>query len=304
MAVQVFDHTTPTAGGARGRRLGRRAAMLAAIAAIAAALPLTAAAPAGAIQGLDVYWSDTAQPSHQPTQFAHADCPSGKHVVGGGGDVIGRSDVRLTRLFPAEGSPDHFQVIAQAPNVSPSGNPWTVDARAICADRAPLDARHYRIVEDPDERINTSAQFQQTHARCPAGTVAYSAGADIQSPNGRVGLQLNRTSGPQDISRATAREDTGYPGSWEVRSYAVCADPSGLGMHFEDTITPGPYAEHRCGGNYQLHGAGGGGGLDDGGTSWLTRLEPDLIHKTVQVEMTGPLLPSIGGMVAHAICAL
>jgi hypothetical protein len=302
-APQMAPPASPV-GGASARRRGRRAAMLAAIAAIAAAIPLTAAGPAGAIQGLDVYWSATTQPSHQPTQSAFANCPSDKHVVGGGGGVIGRSDVRLTRLLPAEGSPDHFQVIAQAPNVSPSGGTWTVYARAICANRAALDARDYDIVEDPDELTNTSTQFQKTHAQCPAGTVAYSAGADIQSPNGRVGLQLNRTSGPQDISRATAREVSGYTGSWEVRSYAVCANASGLGMHVEDTIKPGPYAEHPCSGNYQLHGAGGGGGLDDGGPSWLTDLAPDLIHKTVQVQMTGPLSPSIGGMVAHANCAL
>jgi hypothetical protein len=308
MAVQVFAHKTQITGGARGCRRGRRVAVLAALAAIAAGASLAAAAPAGAVLGLQVY-QGTSVDDTWPTKLARADCPASKHIVGGGGRVLGRSDVRLTALMPISISeqpdpalPDRFHAIAQAPSLSQSGNAWRVVAYAICADRNFLDDRNYQIVPDANH-LSSSAQFQRSAAVCPAGTVAYSAGANIESPNGRVGLQLNRTSGPQDISRATAREDTGYTGSWKVRSYAVCAGSSGS-MHFEDTIAPGAFAEHRCGGSYQLHGPGGGGGLTDGGPSWLTRIEPDTLHKKVTVQLTAPLSPSIGGMVAHATCAL
>jgi hypothetical protein len=307
MSVQVFDHHNQTTGGASGPRRGRGVAVRAAIAAIAAAVPLAAAVPAGAIPGLQVYQGSSPD-NTSATKLGRADCPANKHIVGGGGRVLGRSDVRLIALMPARLSeqqdpalPDRFHAIAQAPSLDQNGNAWRVVAWAICADRTFLDARGYDIVPDTNHPLS-SATFQQSAAVCPAGTVAYSAGANIESPNGHVGLQLNRTSGPQDISRATAREDTGWTGSWKVRSYAVCAQSSGS-MHVEGTIAPGAQAEHRCGGSYQLHGPGGGGGLTDGGPAWLTRIQPDLLHKEVTVQLTGPLLPSIGGMVAHATCA-
>ena len=71
-----------------------------------------------------------------------------------------------------------------------------------------------------------SARFKTALARCPSGTVAYGTGAAVPSI-GRIGLQMTRTSGPLDISRATGRADNNYSGSWTLTSYAIYARPAG-----------------------------------------------------------------------------
>jgi hypothetical protein len=109
-----------------------------------------------------------------------------------------------------------------------------------------------------------SARFETALAGCPSGTVAYGTGAAVPSI-GRIGLQMTRTSGPLDISRATARADNNYSGSWTLTSYAICARPAG-GLHAEREIAPGDALIHRCSNLTQVvAGPGGGDGLTDGG---------------------------------------
>jgi hypothetical protein len=218
---------------------------------------------------------------------AQAVCPPGKLVVGGGGAVWeqGPTSARLTGLVPAG---NNFLAIAET-QFHAGGPDWRVDAYAVCADREALgaDRGKYQIARDvtgDDPSEMPTKTFKTAKATCPAGTVAYGSGALVPS-NGRIGLQMNRTSGPLDISRATGRADNAYTGSWTLASYAICAPPVG-GIHSEGELDPGSFATHHCTGGDSVAGPGGGGGLVDGGPVWLKILHP-FSNSDVEVQMTG-----------------
>lgn len=277
--------------------------MVVGIAAIIGALQLATPEPAAAIYGLE-RTSDFSDQSDRPQKIVQAECSDGKYVVGGGGWVTdgGRNRVRLVALMPGHSTQygDSFTAVAEAPGLSESFT-WKLAAYAVCADQRDLD--DYSI---ESASINSKEQFKSTGARCPAGTVAWGAGAYVFGPlgygSGRLGLQLNRTSGPLDISRATARTDGAYDQNWSLFSSAICARPT-LSVRAENTGAPGAEAAHYCTLGHRVHGVGGGGGLADGGPVFLRKLYPTTGLWAVQVELTGLLYPSIGGMVASATCA-
>jgi hypothetical protein len=278
-----------------------------AVAAIAGAVQLAGASPAVAAGSLKLERKPgiSGLRSMASPKSAQATCPAGKVVVGGGAEVEGggedvASEPRLTRLLPAG---NRFVVGAEAPN-NDSQAPWLVRAYAVCADAQALDD----YVIKPGDSAADSQTFKRAEARCPGGTVAFGSGAEITYPGhpapvpARVGLQLTRTSGPLDIARATGREyEGGYVSTWAVRSYAICAKRA-ANIHAENTGAPGEKATHKCSGGTFVHGAGGGGGLSDGGPVFLRYIIPSETLTHVFARLTGPLFPSIGGMVASATC--
>jgi hypothetical protein len=272
---------------------------LAALAAIG--LVLVTAGPAAAV-GDPQLVTQGSFPLPDPTPNATAQCPDGTRVVGGGGRVFDgeQKQGRLTALDPSFTS---FRVEAESPDETEDIGNWRVFAYAICADRDALE--DYQIVSR--SRFDAST-FKDTAARCPSGTVAYGAGARVVIPgtggaDGRIGLQLNRTSGPLDISRATGRVDTrfGSVGNWTLSSEAICAKRAG-GIHVEGDSSFGASVSESCDAG-TVHGPGGGGGLTDGGLSWLYSIQPFNNLQSVNARMTSPLNPSIGGMIAHFTCA-
>lgn len=282
------------------RTASRTVAALATLVVVVVGAQLAGPEPAAAIPGLERkgHWVL----SDEPFKRVRAQCPAGKDVIGGGAwaDDGGRKKVRLTSMQPLHdygGETDFFEAVAEAPHLF-SGYDWHLGAFAICANPLP----GYKVVHGQfTER--SSKTFQTAVAGCPSGTVAYSAGATILWAEGRVGLQLSRTSGPLDITRAAAREDTvPFAGEWQLASSAVCAAPRN-GIHAEGEIAQGSEASSTCDGTSLVHGAGGGGGLTDGGPVWLQKVYPRHGLKAVDVALTGPLNPSIGGMVAHHTCA-
>jgi hypothetical protein len=285
---------------ARPRRL--RVVVLAAVAAIVGALQLAAPQPAAAISGLQRIEVNSELTGPEPVKSATAYCPETKHVIGGGGYVQDRGYklVRLVELVPYSPSAgrDSFFVEAEAPNHS-SDYPWEVTAYAICADRSVLGTK-YKIV--PATVYNTSPMpFVTAAARCPSGTVAYGSGAALGTTGGgQIGLQLNRTSGPLDISRATARESVaGYSGPWVLESFAICAPPQAQ-IHAHATVAFSAATRDFCDSG-RTHGPGGGGGLTDGGPVWLQEIYPFPDLSGEVVAMTGA---PVGGMVAHETCGL
>jgi hypothetical protein len=284
------------------RRL--RVPLLVAMAALVGGLQLAVPSPAAAISGLQ-RTAGFSESGTAPAKVAKAYCPEGKRVLGGGGLIYdgGRNQVRLTALEPIHyldpGEVDWFEVYAQAPYLADSFS-WKLAAYAVCADSSALS--RYEIVRHWNEP--SSYSFQTAAARCPSGTVAYGSGASVLDAKGRVGLQLNRTSGPLDISRAAARDDSGpFFGQWTLESAAVCAEPRGA-IHAEGQSAPGAEATDTCNSGFHTHGPGGGGGLTDGGPVWLKKIYPRNDLRGVDVALTGPLYPSIGGMVAHQTCGL
>lgn len=278
------------------RRAAGARAWLALIAAIATiAIQFAAAEPAAASGGLDLQRTATSSLLvHDEVQkMATATCPSGKLVVGGGGAIWSQkpgetNNARLTALIPTRTT-----FVAEAETQFLTGGPdWRVDAYAVCADAKALGdkAGKYRIVPAGNSKEQERNKFKTAEARCPAGTVAYGTGAFVPS-NGRIGLQMTRTSTPLDISRATGRADDAYRPDprdppWVVTSYAICAQPAG-GLHFDAELGPGNGLVHQCSNRSQVvAGPGGGGGLNDGGQVWLKSLYPHA-DNDVLVQMTG-----------------
>ncbi len=269
-----------------------------------------AAEPADAIPGLTRKGHHGLM-NNEPFKVAVSKCPDGMHVVGGGGEVNdgGRKSVKLIGLFPfSPGSssnvPDRFTAYAESPHLTRSFD-WRVSAYALCAPKSSL-ASHEIIAEFVTN--NASAPFVTAFARCPAGTVAYGSGAAVStvggaSPaSGEVGLQMTRTSGPMDIARSAGRETLGFDKPWNLSSYAICAAPQG-DIHIEGAISQGAEVSGSCPTGFQIHGPGGGGGLIDGGTSWLQQIRPHYPPTGVDVSLTKPLDPAVGGMIAHFTCA-
>jgi hypothetical protein len=266
--------------------------------AVALAAALVTAGPAAAV-GDPVLVTASTQLLNDPSPSATASCPPGTRVVGGGGRVFD-FEKKLGRLTALNPSFTSFTAEAESPNLSNIGN-WRVFAYAVCADVDALDDYTIRGATKFD-----GAAFKHTNAACPGGTVAYGAGARVRgfAPTGaagKIGLQLNRTSGPLDISRAAGRVAAGVSGGWALDSEVICARRAG-NIHVEGDLSLGDSVSASCQ-DGTVHGPGGGGGLSDGGLSWLYSIQPFNNLDSVQARMTRPLLPSIGGMIAHFTCA-
>jgi hypothetical protein len=270
-----------------------------------------------AIAGLE-RTSKSTEKDYESKKSVLARCSSeDKQVIGGGGEILDGNQhiARFTELFPVGRGPgggpavDYFRASAQA-IFDGQYTPWSLTAYAICADKDALD--DWKIVSSYVSN-DTSRTFVEGSARCPDGTVAYSAGARIDDPypffNGRIGLQMIRTSGSLDIGRATARENTPLdtPNPWFLTVYAVCAEAQ-EGIHVEGAgDADGDQAVVRFCNDpaTYVHGAGGGAGgpgITDAGRSWLKEIVPSHALRSVRVEMAGPDAPE-GGVIASQTCA-
>jgi hypothetical protein len=246
---------------------------------------------------------------NDPFQWVTANCRPFDVVVGGGARVVDPSRrVRLTHLVPREPAGDdnfgHFLAAAEAP-VGFTGT-WTLQAFAICAPQYQVPG--YQIV-GRSAWTQTDSPFLQVTESCPDDQLVIGTGAAVYESDRHVGLQLNRSSGPMDISRATAREDDGYEPGWALGSFAICVDntPSRRvpGQHVVASLHDGPYGETICtnaeGRPTFVHSVGGGGGTIDSGRAWLQVLEPFDRLKKVRVRLTAPT--DAGGVAVYAICA-
>lgn len=269
------------------------------------------ATPANAVYGLYQVTSQPTSYNSQPFKYSEAPCNIGDVVVGGGASVDDDSQsggkVPLVRLEPnhyVQGGVDRYRYIAEArePVAGFAGN-WFLVTYAICAPQTFLG---YEIVPSPAASPSSQA-FQSAKATCPTGKRVIGTGARVRFAGdggdngpGELGLQLSRSSGARDISRATAREDAdGYSGTWTLSSYAVCAQ--GLAATVQGQVSNTAEAVARCGDSTQVHGAGGGGSLTDSGPVFLHEVIPYAgSNGAVKVSMTGP---PVGGVAAQALCA-
>jgi hypothetical protein len=308
-------------------RTSRLVAAVSLAAALAGAAQLAAPTPAEAVPGLHRVISDSAT-NRNPWKKAIASCGVGNSVLGGGAVVRdgGRNLVRLTRSSPSGVSDidtDWWVAEAEAPDLRRDFD-WSVTVYAVCAPNWGIGDHD---IVGRTVTFENSPRFERVDTpRCPGNSVTYGSGAWVMGldaiggggpfgfPTGRLGLQMIRTSGPLDIARATAREAIGgYAGQWRLNTVAICADRR------IRLPVPGQYpdsrvravgstsftatAESLCPGDLRTHGPGGGGGLTDGGPSWLRAIHPHNGLGGITVALTAPLVPSIGGMAAHQTCA-
>lgn len=271
------------------------AGVVATMAAAVVTVQIIGSTPAAAVPGLHRVFAEALPHDSRPVKQAIARCGPGEQVVGGGAiidDFFG-FQVVLTELRPFDGGgqPDGYVATAQEPAAGFTGG-WQFGAIALCA--SPV-AGHVIVSDTTD--LNSST-FKANAAVCPAGKLVTGTGSRIDNAGGQVGLHLNRSSGPRDISRSSARERAnGYSGDWSLTSYAICANPI-AGMTEEGELAPGGAANFRCPSG-RVHSVGGGGGLVDSGPFFLKGLFMNADLTIVTVAMTGA---PAGGTVVQAIC--
>ena len=281
----------------------RHRILVAAVAVVVTGLQVVTAQPSAALPPLTLQTATSGVISPGGVKSATALCAADQVVVGGGGEVVGEPPhtTVLTALEPhaTEGAtPPRFVVRARALAYPKFQEAWQLRAYALCAPAASMQP--YLIVKSTSS--TSQLTFRAGTARCPGGRVAYSAGATTSNTSG-FGLQLVRTSGPLDIARATVRAfGTAVPDPWQLSTYAVCG-PRKDGIVAAARVAGGPLVGVSCPeGTQQIHGAGGGLGLSDGGTNWIRTLRPTNVQSPGSMTVRMSLNPGYQ-VVAHTTCA-
>jgi hypothetical protein len=236
---------------------------LALSAGLVAVVQTTAQTAAWAVSGLEVVHRLSTIDSVSP-KSATARCPSGKHVIGGGGGLVWTAqlhsrEVVLTRMEPVHSDDgsfrDYFVVTGVETSVGEPDN-WYLESFAICANPMP----GYEIVED--RSITLSDMFIRTEAHCDDDRVVIGTGAALSTNSGEVGLQVMRASMLETFSYAQAAEDyNGYFDYWNVTAFAVCVDePDGYDIVQQPSLYDDSEDEKLawavCPPGTRVHGAG------------------------------------------------
>jgi len=204
---------------------------------------LSVAASTPSPSGIETVWGQSTVTSSD-TKTAIVLCPQGKKAISGGGLIHGAYEpgvAVLTDLLPLNNGLGYEAVAAESkPGTTKA---WSLTVEATCANPMP----GYQIVTGRSEQPPSSA-LQTAIARCPSTKRVVGTGAAIQldpydTPIGDKGLalQLVRSSGPGDITRAQAREAPGgYPNDWHLTAYAICANtPPGYEVVYSDPSPDG-----------------------------------------------------------------
>jgi hypothetical protein len=168
------------------------------------------------LPGLEVVSNES--PFDSSPKNITATCPSGKRVVGAGGDITGGvGQAVLNNLLP---NPALTSTTASAfEDENGYANNWSVSAHAICANPPP-GLELVTAVSDPDSDPGSVA------ATCPSGKNLIGTGALITSGLGQVVLDDVRPDAALTRVTVTAFEDeNGTASNWTVAANAICANP-------------------------------------------------------------------------------
>jgi hypothetical protein len=166
---------------------------------------------AGPVKGLQ-RTATTSGADSSSSKVNFAPCPSGKVLIGMGGDInSANGQVVLDAVFPSL-TLDSAGFAAWEDDTGNTGS-WSLTSYAICADHAE------RIVATSDASSNADKLL---HARCPTGMGLTGAGADITGSFGRGYMSMIWPQSP-DLASLSAHASTGR--SWTGRAYAICSTP-------------------------------------------------------------------------------
>ncbi|MFC8850532.1 MULTISPECIES: hypothetical protein [unclassified Micromonospora] len=213
----MSDHTT------RRRRLAARALALV-LGATGATLVAPTAPAAAAVPGLIRVAAVSANNS---TDFRSvtATCPAGKVLTGTGYEINGATgEVVVDDLRPngsAVSAPTAVTVGAY--EADPFAGNWNVTAYAICANPLP------GLVRITAVSVNDSNPFHSATAACPFGKVLTGTGFEMNGVTGEGVVDDLRPNGstvsaPTAVTVGAYEADTFF-GNWDVRAYAICANP-------------------------------------------------------------------------------
>jgi hypothetical protein len=146
-------------------------------------------------------------------------CPSGKRVVGVGGEIQGGDgEVVLSSVIPFANLTTGLAAAREDEDGYASD--WSLSVYAICA--TPPPGLEEVIVESDPENSDPAS----VTARCPAGKNLLGAGAEIVDGFGQVVLDDVRPNALLTSVTVTGLEDqNGFANDWFLRAHAICANP-------------------------------------------------------------------------------
>jgi hypothetical protein len=152
---------------------------------------------------------------------ATANCPAGQRVIGGGARLtIITAEVSVTRMAPnAAGTA--FEAFAYEDLNGFAGN-WGLVVIAICA---PAPAGYAVVTATSPYASPATASITAT---CPAGLQVLGAGGAVSPGRGAVlltGIIPSPGVGPTSVTTTGAEVAGGFPGGWNVQTWAICAAP-------------------------------------------------------------------------------
>jgi hypothetical protein len=178
---------------------------------LAATITVLAGPASAAVPGLQIVSATSATNSISPKR-ALATCPAGKVVVGTGAELTGGlGDVVIDDLVPMATT---VRAVAYENGNSPRN--WNVRAYAICAN--PLPGLQIVTATSLFNSNNKSVT-----ATCPAGKNTIGTGAELTGARGDVVIDFLRPTATTVIAGGT--EIGNSPRNWNVRAYAICANP-------------------------------------------------------------------------------
>jgi len=223
-------------------------------------LLLAGARPAAAaVPDRGVYSNSTGLDSNN--KGVSVSCPSGQEVMGAGADVsmAGRPYVVLDQLIPTSSS---VSVYAYEYPDNPTNLIWGLRVWAVCGDR-PTGGMFTKSVTQrggsPVNRVVT--------ATCPAGTVVYGTGWQIEGARGQVMVDHvipTKTSVSVSAYEIDGGITSGYSGNWSLKAIARCGpDPAGRQIVTANTpatsdnklgLVNCPSGKVPLGGGFEVHG--------------------------------------------------
>ncbi|TDD34941.1 hypothetical protein E1287_15060 [Actinomadura sp. KC06] len=158
-------------------------------------------------------------PGSTGVTYTSAFCPSGKHIIGMGGQVNnGQGQVMLLGSNPF----DPAEVLTPAvPDDTGYTGTWTLDSVAVCANPIPS-----RTVVFGSSASDSTTPKSAT-ATCPAGTRVHAGSSSIggfPDTNSLIRERVVPNTALTSVT-ATGRETpgAGSPDPWSVTAYAICA---------------------------------------------------------------------------------
>jgi hypothetical protein len=232
-----------------------------------------------------------------PGKTAIANCPSGKHVVGAGGEITGGGgQVVLDEI--AETAEITNVAVQAFEDENGTANNWSARAIAICA----ATAHRAR-----GSSANDTEDSKTIAATCLDGWQVTGVGGDITGGLGQVRLD-ELVPATSLVSVNGVEDETTFAGNWTLRSYAICATPL-PGQEVVPATSPSnslpKSVTATCPAGKRVIGAGGATSGGTGVEVVLGKIEPNPGLTTVSVsafeDETGT--GSVWTLDAIAICA-
>jgi hypothetical protein len=233
--------------------------------------------------------------SSSVSKSATAACPTGKKVLGAGGEVAGARGQLLINAVTPSSDLANVRVSAFEDETGTTAT-WTVTAYAICGSPAQPVVRRNRVSGF------SSGSPRSISRPCEAGEVAVGMGGAANGAGNQLVLQaITPTIEPTVVA---AEDRTGYAGTWTPEAFAIC------GAELLDTWqrTGGFSGEHqaletKCPGTGTV-ALGTAAGTDRGrGEVWLGTFGPQDTQLPSTVVGWGTETERAAEITAHAFCA-